>query len=332
MAYSELTQQAISGLQSYRQALVNTHREYTGAVDAEEVRDRLAQEGVTTASPLVTIPYTLEYLERAAALSADHPWTDPSTTERIDRALSVRKLRDEGNSAYEAGFPTPFYTNFLDVAVVFDDTELNAEDFGKLYAYGLGIHFTAHEITHSAFSRICSSRYQKVGADKIRVHATDGIGQAVDTITMWPGGGRENSYQPIWIDEAFAQHMAAKVRTAMLPESMPKDSQVFDFEYYRATEVEVPPKYLIRSDEFPEDSGNSPSAGVEGIGIDVLAEKRPWLLPQIKAVCIGTLAVADFHQNLLNGVGQELYEDIVQRRPYTTWGRILDAIMELDKS
>jgi hypothetical protein len=330
MAYSELTHEAITGLRTYKNALLGIHQGYTGAIDVEEIRERLAAEGVVTESPLVNIPYTQHHLEQTAALTEIHPWTDLFTPQRIDDALSKRKMIDDGRQPNKAGFPTAFWSPILDVAVVFDDTDLNAEHFGKTYAFGLGIHYNAHEIAHSAFARICTTRYRKIAADKVKIQCTSGIGQAVDDVTLWEAGGSLNSYQPIWIDEAFAQRMSADVRGAMLPTSVPKVSRVIDIQGYGAGEVEVPQRYLIYSDEHPEHPGASSS--VEGVGIDVLVEKRPWLLPQIKAMCVGALPVHEFHQNLLHGVGRELYEGMTQRRPYSAWGGILDEIVELDKS
>lgn len=329
MPYSEIVKEALSGWQDYKQALLKVHDGYTGAIDVDEIRSRLAAEGVVTHSPLLTIPYTTEGLEKVTGLVVTHPWVDSFAAEHFDKALAIRRRRDTGETMYAAGYPTPFYTNLLDVAVDFDETELNAADFGRTYAFGSCISSTAHEIVHSAFARLTTAWYRKAGPDSVRIYEKGGIGQCVETVTFHRGtAANRYRYDPVWIDEAVAQYMAAEVRAAMLPESIPKKSRTFKLTEQGAGETEVPPRYLIHSEEWPDHPGTS--AGTEGIGMDLLIEKRPWILPQVKALSTGRLAIGAFHDNLRDGVGTELYTAITGRQPYTSWGGILEQIIDLD--
>lgn len=329
MAHSELIEEVISGQQAYKQDLIASFSHVQGTINLQEIRHRLTAEGVVSTSPLVTIPFTSESLEHASGLKNKHPWSDPFVTRFIDQALSARKEREAGATAAEASsmYTHGFWSVVLDVAVVFDNVAQNSGDYGSTYATGAAIGLDVHEIAHSAFASISPKTYKKIGEDRIEVLDLFAIGQATEVTTLKPFGGNVPAYEPIWIDEAFGQHIAAEIRQQMFPNSIPTKGRIFNFDEYEAEEVEIPPKYLIFSEAFPDYPGTL--AAVEGVGMDILAAKYPALLPQIKSLTTGKLAITDFHKNLHNRIGSELYSDITSRKPYTAWGTILKKIIEL---
>jgi hypothetical protein len=303
------------------------HEDVIPSVDLEIVRDCLRAEGITTSTPLVTVPFTVDALTKAKSVADNHQWRDPFTANRIEMAHDIRVKREEGEDAWTSGFPGGFWSVVLDVAIVFDDIDINAEDYGRTYALGKAIHLAAHEVTHSAFASVSSRRFRKTGKSQVKVDDRFGISQAPETSTLSPGNGSVPEYNPTWIDEAFAQYGAVGVRERMFSESIPSKPRIMDFEAYGAYDIELPTKYLVVSEEHPDYPG--PCTGVESIGFDLLTEKRPALVPNIKALITGKLAVEQFHDYLRNDVGSELYDAISERRPYTTWGNVLDQIDEL---
>jgi hypothetical protein len=327
MAHAGLIQEVLSGQQAYKQDLIASFSHVHGVVDLQEIRQRLADEGVVSTTPLVTIPYTVESLEHASGLRNKHLWSDPFVTGFIDKALSARKDRDAGATAAEVNFARGFWSVVLDVAIVFDDVDMNIKDFGSTYAISRAIGTDAHEIAHSAFASISPKTYKAVGKNHVEVVDLFAIGQAAETTTLEPYSGSVPAYEPIWIDEAFGQYIAAEIRQQMLPNSIPAKARAFTFEEYEAGEIEIPPKYLIFSEAFPDYPGTL--ASVEGVGMDILTSKYPSLLPQIKSLTTGKLAIGDFHKNLRNDIGSELYSNITQRKPYTAWGNILKQVIEL---
>jgi hypothetical protein len=332
MSYSELAHEAAAGLRAYRQTLIDMHTGVADTVDLEEIKARLAADGFILRSPVVTIPYSVQALENVNSLSEEHVWTDPFTADSIEDAYKKVCKRGEGESAYKAGVPYPFWTAVLGIAVVFDDTDLYSLDFGEIYARGNAIDASAHELAHSALAGVTSKCYHQTGEARVQIHIKEGISQVPQTVTLVPGGREVLDYEPTWIDEAAATHGAAEVRCDMYPQSVPKKSEEWvgrGADFYGLARVEIPPKYLVVSGNFPDSPGIAGCAAA-GIGMDILAAKRPSLLPSIIALSAGKLAITEFHQDLRDQVGAALYADITECRPYNAWGMILEQILDLN--
>jgi len=330
MSHPELVKQAIDGLQDYKQALIDMHADVVSPIDVGNIRERLVDEGYITHSPLITIPYSVERISAADRLIDTVPWTDPFTVEGINEALKKAIRRESGESAWRVGFPTAFWSTVLDVAVRFDDYTSNEADFGETYARGKAIAEVAHELAHSAFAGVSSSRFSKGDGQRVHVQAGLCISQEQQSSLLSPGSGFVPKYQPMWINEAVANHAAAEVRAAVHPQSIPKEPILWEgclAKFYGVDSLELSPRYLIYSDEFPDDPGTL--SGAEGVGMDILAAKIPSLLPDVKALTSGRLALSAFHDKLRNQIGTELHADITERRPYGTWGSILEQIKRL---
>lgn len=324
----ELEQDVIKGLNKYKQALLDMSADTTSVVCPEEVRRCLASEGVMTNSPVAVIPYAIESLRQAGNATQSTEWHDPFTSGRIEDAKAKRLRLDAGESIYDVGFPTVFYSSLLDVAVVIDDYHNNAELFGKIFARGLFIDSFAHEFAHSAFAQLTRAEFEDAGNSHLKVKTISGIGQVVEEFALWPNGGTENEYNPTWIDEAFASYTAAKVRAKLHPDGTPKKPHVMSYEEFGCEEIEIPPQYLIFSEEYPDEPGDS-GGSVAALGLEALEAKRPGLTEQIRSLTAGKLAVGSFHAALRNKVGSDLYTTITERRPYNMWGAVLAQIEEL---
>ena len=191
------------------------------AIDLELIRASLGQEGVVTDSPLVTIPFDLPHMEQLAALKHRYPWADPSTVGRIDAALEICQMRDQGKSVFEVGFPNPFQSSLHEIAIVFDDTKLNIEDFGETYTYASKIAVCAHEITHSAFDKLLTKRVKKLGSDVVDLTFRSSICQSEITSTLTKGASVPTDTDPSGIYDGCAVYMSAERREKFQPESVP---------------------------------------------------------------------------------------------------------------
>jgi len=327
MVQSELVQEAKSGLNEYRQSLIAELQDNIGEIDTERIRNVLKGLGLMSSTPLLTIPYTQDALKRVVAIQTEESWTDPATTELLREALMKRERLDEGYSVYEVNFPTPFHSSSLDVAIVIDDVEENTKLFGATYSKGLAIARAAHEITHSAFANLDTISFSSHDGETVEATEKTGISQATVVSTLTAGAGSTPEYNPSWINEAVCDSVASDAREVIFPESRPDKARVMTLDWQNAFDVEIPAKYLIYSDMYPEQPGCL--ATTDAIGIDVLAAKRPWLMPQIKKLSAGKLAVSAFHNTLRNSIGTELYTAITERRPVSNWYSILEQIRGL---
>ena len=326
MPYSELTVEAITGLETYKSELITMHQNVKPIIDPEVIREYLRDEGMVTSTPFVTIPYEVETLASSAELGSRNNWVDPFTVKYISRANNQRVKRAEGKSAWETGFPGGFWSVVLDVAVVFDDFRINTADYGLTYATGYAANLAAHEITHSAFARVSSRKFRKTG-DSIVVSDKCGISQAPEVSVLSRGDATVPTYNPMWIDEAFAQYMAGVVRERLHPETMPAKPRVVNLSAYGIDEIELPANCLIMSDTEPDYPG--PCAGLERLAFDILAVKKPNLIPNIKALTTGKLCVVSFLDVLRHDIGTELFTAITERRPYSSWAGIYDQVKDL---
>lgn len=324
MTNQKLIQEALYGLQDHRTALIDAHKGIESSVDIVEIRHCLADEGVVSHTPVVTVPYEVTALRSATELNASYPWTEPHTVTRTREAYEKRQQIDAGASVREVSFPTPFWATLLDVVILVDDTKTNTKEFGKLFGLGNTIDMAAHELTHGAFAKLTKINASEADGE-VTLNQKYCIGQVEDIKTLRPFSGKELDYEPVWLDEAFAGYMAAVVRSRLIPEASPTEPRVMNDKMYDI-EVEVPAKYLLKI----EGSNLSYAmATYEGAGFDILIAKRPTLLIQIKALAAGKLAVTSFHDYLLNSVGTELYGDFVERRPYDSWGDTFEQITQL---
>ncbi len=324
-------QEVRRGLGQYKRGLIRATWDNPTTFDPEDVRRHLRAKGVHSTSPIVVIPYDIESLDRAAAVADSSEWQDPFVVGKIKSAKSKRKKLDKGASIYDIGFPTVFYTELLDLAVVIDDSKTNEELFGEIYSRGALIESFAHELTHSAFAPLTVVSFSpKNDSDKVRVKSTHGIGQASETVTLSPGAGTENLYKPVWIDEAHAVKLASEVRGNMVPESVQQKPCVMEEEEFGIDEIEIPPPYLIFSESYPDEPGDV-GGSVAGVGLDTLETKRPGLIRDINNLTTGG-SIVDFHNRLKHSVGKVLYKAITTRQPYKSWGNVLDQILDLSPS
>lgn len=330
MISPERQSEVLNGLQQYRSELLANFAYEKGVV--KDIRKVLASEGVKSSTPLALVPYTLEKLQTADAIAGSSVWQEPNTVRRIRYAVERRKDLDSIGSVYKAGSPKPFYECVIDLMVGFDDRRINSSRFGPICSKSLFIDQTAHEITHSAFSQLTSTELEETEDDKVKLIVARGISQAKEEIILFPGGGEVKEYNPMWLDEAFSNHMAAKVREVIHPEGVPQKSgfykDIWLNKAYEVDEIFIPNRYLIYSEIFP-DKPVTLGGSISAIGLDELSEKRPSIMPQIKALAAGGLSVVEFHRNLKNGVGGELYSAMTERRPYNTWGAVLEQIRDL---
>lgn len=323
-----LEQEVVAGLSDYKQKLLEISASTTDVVDPEEIRRQLASEGVPSSSSIVVIPYSIPNLRQAESVAEQAQWHEPFTAGRFRDATAKRLRLDGGESIYEVGFPTVFYSSLLDLAVVIDDSTTNSELFGEIYAKGAFVDSFIHELAHSAFAHINSLRIKCAPETAVKVKETYNIGQVSEEVILWPGGGTENEYSPTWIDEAFSVYMSSMVRARIHPEGIPKASYIMEHEEFGVEEIEVPPPYLIFSEDYPDEPGDI-GGSTAGIGLEALEAKRPGLIDRIKALAAGKLAVQVFHNDLKNSVGNQLYTAITTRQPYSTWGNVLSQIEEL---
>jgi hypothetical protein len=327
MYRADLIHEAQAGLDTYRREVVGAFTDYRPSIDPGVVRSVLAESGVVSQSPIVTIPFSEEAHIKLTDLRTPASWVDPAVHERFTGNKEKVRRRDAGEACWEVGMPTVFYSVLLDVGVVTDDFARNEEDLGKSFALGHSVADIAHEITHSAFARLTTHDYTQTGQNSVLVHTRYGIGQPDYITNLRRGGGEVPPYNPCWIDEAFAQRMAALVRQKIAPHTMPDKDRTLSLPAYGAEEFVLPPEYLIQSEVYPDFP--SPLAGLEAVGLDWLDLRRPEVGRSILELVAGKMHIQLFHDSLKNSVGNELYRMMVERRPYDSWKSVFDAITEL---
>lgn len=327
VAQSSLVMEAMEGLGDHRAALMAEFGDYKGGVDTEQIRGVLGKLGLTSISPILCIPYQRESLDKAVGLLDSDAWFDPFVAEHLREAQTKRGRLDEGESIYEVGFPTIFYSSLADLAIVFDDVDENSGMFGDSYARGKAVANVAHETAHSAFANLTKTTFAEQDSETVVAEQRLLIGQPLVISTLRRGQASTPAYDPCWIDEAVCNYVTADVMDVVRPDHRPKDPRFMTIEYQGVYDLEIPPKYLIYSEEYPDEPGNF--AAAEALGMEVLATKEPWLLPQIKALSAGRLSVKAFHDQFRNAVGNEMYRTLTERRPYGEWSNILEAITEL---
>jgi len=328
---SGIISECAQGLEAYKSRILSANGNFNGRVDVEEIRAVLRSKGVISDTPLITIPDTLEGLENAYSIGKVSKWFDPFTHEIIKGALNTRHMyEDAGKTIYDIGPANAFWSDLLNISVVFDtvDSLENANPREKIYPLARVVSQSAHEITHSAFAHLTNLQFKpRFGNQKsVEVESTFTLSQVKQRILLAPGFGTWPKYQPLWLDEGFAQYMAHEARAVLCPDSIPAKSYVADMSPYGVDEYEIPPKYLIGSNTFPDYPGLL--AGMEGIGFDLLSEKQPWLINGIKAVIARQISVKKFHNMLANSVGSELKTAITTPRPYSEWFNIYRQIQE----
>lgn len=321
MPERDIVAEAVAGLHEYRFGLL-AHFGSTVSIDPAPLRKTLAAEGLEATSPIVMVPYTYDSLCEAADMRHTTTWHEPSVAEVFDSALADVQRNALGDT-------TDFYFSSLDLIVILDTFAYHQEQHGVTRACGFAIDGYAHELTHAALRGAGSHTFAPLEDHKsVRIRSSYGLSGAVGSHDVWEGGGTITPWTNSWLDEAFANYMAARVRARLYPESSPRQSHILPQTVFGIDKLEVPPEHLIGSD-FDEFFPDEASIAVASMGMTILAEKRRHVIPQIKAVAANRLSADIFRANLQNSVGAEVFRLITEDGPPEQWGVIYNALQEL---
>jgi len=289
----ELQQEYIAqtGLNRYRRAVIDGFEGDMDSLSLLQIRRELDEHLAYSRPALIDVQFTEEALDYATSLTSLHEkWHDPVTAERFEDARYRRQQIDKGDLFGDVGVTNPFYAPLLDLAVVFDATPELTDEGGELYAEGLRVDAVTHEDTHARISGNNTRRelWWAEEDNAVVIRTIKWNGAICDTKLPPEQVTAPAESSGIWLEEAFAMHLATKVRQKLHPETIPTNGGQYAFSEYGIDKAYIPAHHLVVAG--PRNQGHAFTACVATADLEKLEAKRHGVISNFTQMANGRVA------------------------------------------